>query len=148
MSDFQSMFTESRGEPVMYNGRLIHMVDKISVGNKQKAIITFQQANSDWRQGIHLSTVGSFDVGGQKIKTSIVLWKDTAPEEVELIIQSKNGVCLVKNVWDVGDGVMHSWHGGGAMSISDLGNDRIYECNDGRADDDFDDLVFRISLVG
>ena len=141
------MFTESQGQPVEYQGRLIHMVDRLAVAKNQRIVVSFQKVNSDWRQGIHLSTVGRFEVNSQQIKTSLVLWQDTAPQKVDIIVQSRSGVCLVKNVWDVGDGVMHSWHGGGAMLISDRDNGRLYECNDGRADDDFDDLIFRISLV-
>jgi len=147
MPDFQNMFTESRGKAVKYKGRLIHMVDKLPIASKQKIFVAFECVNSDWRQGIHLSTVGSFEVNGQKIKASVILWHDTAPREVDVFIQSKSGICLVKNVWDIGDGVVHSWHGGGAMVIREESDGRVYECNDGRLDDDFDDLVFRIKLT-
>ena len=103
--------------------------------------------NSDWRQGVNLTTDGSFEVNDQGIKNSIVLWHDTAPSEVYVKIHSRQGECLVKNVWDVGDGVVHSWHNGAAMIVEEFQNGRQYKCNDGRADEDFDDLVFSIELV-
>lgn len=147
MPDFQGMFTAAQGQAVEYDGRLIHMADRLPIGKTQTIDVTFEAVNSDWRQGVHLSTVGSFDVDGQKIKSALVLWQDTAPRDARIVVHSKNGICLVKNVWDIGDGVMHSWHSGGAMQISDVGERRIYECNDGRNDDDFDDLVFSINLT-
>jgi hypothetical protein len=122
------------------------MVDKVNVSPKQRIALSFSQVNSDWRQGIHISTAGTFEVDGQGIKNALVLWEDTAPSEVEFIVRSKSGYALVKNVWDVGDGVIHSWHGGGAMLVSDGPDGRLYECNDGRADEDFNDLIFRLVL--
>jgi hypothetical protein len=53
----------------------------------------------------------------------------------------------VKNVWDVGDGVIHSWHNGAAMIVEPLPNGRRYRCNDGLADDDFDDIVFHLERL-
>jgi len=137
----------SSGQAVEYNGRQIHMVDRLPVTKMQKIGVAFEGVNSDWRQGVHLSTDGSFDVNGQTVKKAIIQWQDTAPQETDIVVRSKSGVCLVKNVWDVGDGVIHSWHGGGAMVISEQSDQRIYECNDGRDDDDFDDLIFSIKLT-
>ncbi len=131
---------------MVYSGTLIHMADRLPISKKQRLVVIFESINSNWRQGVHLSTAGNFEVNGQKIKTAVVLWQDTAPKEVDIIVQSKSGTCLVKNVWDIGDGVMHSWHSGGAMIISVQGDARLYECNDGQPDDDFDDIVFRIKL--
>jgi len=146
MTDFQALFTQSRGEPIQHNGQTLHMADRFPVSNGQALRLTFDATSSDWRQGVHLSTVGSFNVAGQVIKSALVLWRDTAPDAVDFTVQSKSGFCSVKNVWDIGDGVMHSWHNGGAMIVSDYGSERLYECNDGYPDDDFDDLVFRIRL--
>jgi hypothetical protein len=67
---------------------------------------------------------------------------------VFLKIQTKKGECQVKNVWDTGDGVMDSWHNGGAMVVEEIASGRRYKCNDGRPDDDFNDIVFRIEPGG
>lgn len=141
------MFTESKGQPVVYKGQTIQMVDRLSVTDGQTLKVTFQSVNSDWRQGIGFDTDGSFDVVGKAIEKKIVLWHDTAPQELLLAVHTRKGECMVKNVWDVGDGVIQSWHNGAAMIVQELRNGRRYRCNDGRADDDFDDLVFSIELV-
>jgi hypothetical protein len=53
----------------------------------------------------------------------------------------------VKNVWDTGDGVTHSWLNGAAMIVDVDVSKRTYRCNDGFADDDFDDIIFRIERL-
>ena len=147
MPSFQDLFVKSKGQPVTYDGRTIQMVDRLSMADGQTLKVTFEGVDSDWRQGVGLDTDGSFEVNNQIIKKSIVLWQDTAPREILLKVHTSKGECRVKNVWDVGDGVIHSWHNGAAMVVEELPNGKRYRCNDGRADDDFDDLLFSIELV-
>ena len=146
MPAFEDLFLKSKGQPVVYNGRTIQMVDRLTVANGQRLKVTFEEVNADWRQGVCLTADVGFLVNNQIVKKSVVLWKDTAPREVLLKVQTKKGECQVKNVWDVGDGVMHSWHNGAAMIVEQIASGRRYKCNDGRADDDFDDLIFSIEL--
>jgi hypothetical protein len=147
MPSFEDLFLKSKGQPVEYNGQTIQMVDRVPVTDGQQIRVVFESTNSDWKQGVHIASDGSFEVNGQTVKKAVVLWKDTAPREVLLKVKSKKGECLVKNVWDIGDGVMHSWHNCAAMIVEKSGSVRRYKCNDGRADDDFDDLVFSLQLV-
>jgi hypothetical protein len=135
---------QSKGEPVIYNERVIQLFDRLKVTEGQQFKVTFESVNSDWRQGVRLTTDRGFEVNNQSVKQSIVLWHDTAPREVTLTIHTQKGECLVANVWDTGDGAMHSGHNGAAMIVEELNAGKRYRCNDGRADDDFDDLVFCI----
>lgn len=144
MPSFEDMFLRSNGQPVVYNGRTLQMVDRFGVADGQQLKVIFDSVNAEWRQGVHLTTDGGFVVNNQTVKKSIVLWHDTAPKEVLVKVHTKKGECRVKNVWDTGDGVMHSWHNGAAMIVEEAASGRRYRCNDGQADDDFDDLVFRI----
>ncbi|MDD2999907.1 MAG: hypothetical protein PHV05_12670 [Candidatus Riflebacteria bacterium] len=148
MTCFEDLFIKSKGQPIDYNGKTIQMFDRVSITDKQQIRIVFESTNSEWKQGIHLSTDGSFEVNGQTVQKAIVLWKDTAPSDLLVRVKSKKGECFVKNVWDVGDGVMHSWHNGAAMIVEELKFGRRYKCNDGRADENFDDLIFRIEVGG
>jgi hypothetical protein len=147
MPSFVDLFLKSKGRPVIYNGRTIQMVDRLTVPDGQRLKVTFESVNADWRQGVCLTVDGGFVVNNQTVMKSVVLWHDTAPREILLQIQTKKGECRVKNVWDTGDGVMHSWHNGGAMIVEEISSGRRYKCNDGRADDDFDDLIFLIELL-
>ncbi len=147
MPAFGSLFIQSKGQPIEYNGRTIHLSDRVPIGSSASIRLTFESVASDWRQGVFLTTDGWFEVDGLKINKKTVLWQDTAPKEVVVSVTSKKGVLWVKNVWDTGNGVMDSGHNGAAMIVEEDGACRRYLCNDGRPDDDFDDLVFRIAII-
>ena len=147
MPSFEGLFLKSKGKPVEYNGQIIQMVDRLRIVDGQQLRIVFESVNSNWRQGVYLTTDATFEVNGQTIKKAMVLWQDTAPREVVLRIKSKKGVCLIKNVWDTGNGAMDSGHNGAAMIVEEQEGYRRYRCNDGRANDDFDDLVFCLERV-
>ncbi|MFN7845119.1 MAG: hypothetical protein ACK5N9_25635 [Pirellula sp.] len=144
---FEELFIKSKGRPVEFNGEMVRMLDEIPVGNDVSVRVEFKLANSEWRQGVSLTTEGSFEVGSQQIKRGIALWQDTAPRVVDVRVRSKSGTLQVKNIWDVGDGVVHSWHNGAAMIVDVDGETRRYRCNDGYADADFDDLVFSLTFI-
>jgi hypothetical protein len=143
----EQLFLESRGQPVVYKGQTICMVDRIDVAEDQVLKVTFEEIRSDWRQGVCLTVNGEFEVAGQVIQNSVVLWHDTSPTAIEVHVQARDGTCQIKNVWDIGDGVMQSWHNGAAMIVHRSMSTRRYKCNDGRDDEDFDDLVFTIEFV-
>ncbi len=42
---------------------------------------------------------------------------------------------------------MHSWHNGAAIIVEPVPFGRRYRCNDGIANDDFNDLIFRLERV-
>ena len=142
----EELFLQSKGRPVEYKGQIISMFDQISVSEQQKLRVCFESTNSTWRQGVHLSADGEFLVNDQVVCNAVVLWQDTAPREVELTVKTRKHIVEVKNVWDIGDGTMHSWHGGAGMIIEESESLRRYKCNDGRCDDNFDDFIFSVSL--
>ena len=126
------MFETSAGKPIEYQGKTLVMMDDFPTEGATRLRLVFETCNGEWRQGVGLRIDGKFKVHGQTISKGIVLWHDTAPQTVE---------------WDVGDGVIHSWHNGAAMIVEALPDGRRYCCNDGFADDDFDDIVFRLERV-
>ncbi len=147
MPSFEELFRGSGGLPIIYKGQVVQLVDTIPVAGSAQIRVVFESTNSHWKQGVHLSTNGTFEVNGQTIAGSILLWENTAPACVSLQVNSTDGKCFVKNVWDVGDGVVHSWHNGAAMVVENCGAYRRYRCNDGRDSDDLNDLVIRIESL-
>lgn len=142
---FEDFFNKSEGKPFIYNGREIKMSDKISLPTSKVLLrVEFISTDSQWKQGIVFQTKGEFEVNGQKLPTKIVLWEDTAPKELQLLVKSKDKTLFIYNVWDTGDGTMHYGHNGGAMYIEEKDGVRTYNCNDGYADDDLNDLVFTV----
>jgi hypothetical protein len=123
------------------------MFDDFPTEGAKRLRLIFDECNGEWRQGVALRLEGKFKINDQIIRSGIVLWHDTAPQTVELEVMGKPSTIEVKNVWDVGDGTIHSWHNGAAMIVESLPNGRRYRCNDGFADDDFNDIVFRLERV-
>lgn len=145
---FQELFMQSKGQPIIFNGKELKMVDRINLASNEDAVkITFLRKDSEWRQGIVLQTKGKFLVNNQKLPNRIVLWEDTATNIVDIFINSKDKILIVYNVWDTGDGTMHYWYNGGAMYVKEDRNSKTYYCNDGWPDDDLDDLIFKIEFL-
>lgn len=146
MTNFEELFIKSKGVPIKFNGKEICMYDEFSVKNNDSFILTLENFNSEWKQGIYLETFGLFLINNQKIENKIVLWQDTATKDIEFKLSlPKQGTLLIKNVWDTGDGVMNSWHFGSGINIDKINdNYKRYYCNDGHPDDDFDDIIFTL----
>jgi hypothetical protein len=148
VKSFQDIFEKSAGKPITYQGKTLVMLDVFLTEGATTLRLVFEACNAEWRQGVAIRFDGKLEVNHQVIKRGIVLWHDTAPQIVDLEMISNVSQIEVKNVWDVGDGVIHSWHNGAAMIVETLPNGARYHCNDGLADDDFDDVVFRLERVG
>jgi hypothetical protein len=140
---FQKLFMESKGQPIRYKGKELKMVDRINLQNCKISLkVNFVSTESNLRQGIVIQTKGDFDINGQKLSTKIILWENTAPNEIEFFVNSKDKVLVVHNVWETEDGTVHYWHNGGALYLEVTKQIRTYYCNDGYPDDDFNDLIF------
>lgn len=149
MPSFQEMFEKTKGQPIVYQGQTLVMVDLFPMEATNKFRLVFELCNSQWRQGISLRIRDKGDIlmNGEHGKHA-VCWEHTAPQIVDFEATARTSAIEVKNVWDVGNGVMESWHNGAAMIVEQLPNGRRYRCNDGFPDDDFDDIVFRIERLG
>lgn len=144
---FEDFFNKSNGKPFFYKGKEIRMSDRIYLpAEKVSLMIEFISTDSEWKQGIVLQAKGEFEINGQKIPQKIVLWEHTSPKQLELIVEARDRVLFIYNVWDIGDSVMQYGHNGGALFLEHTSRATIYHCNDGYADDDFDDLIFRLSI--
>jgi hypothetical protein len=143
---FEKLFKQTKGQPIIYQGRELVLIDRISIAKTQKIRVEFIETNSKWKQGIILKTKGEFVMdNGSIVPNRPVLWEDTAPKKIEAVIKTKNKELIVYNVWDLGDGVIQHWHNGAAMEIKQISeNKRIYYCNDGYPDSDFNDLIFSV----
>ena len=147
-TNFQEQFMATKGKPIIYQGKELIMADRVNLPDKISNIrITFLSTKSDWKQGICLDTKGKFIIEGEVVPKATVLWEYTAPKVVEMSVESKDKQLLVWNSWGKEDGTTHYWHNGGAMYAERLENETIYHCNDGIADDDFDDLVFKLEIL-
>lgn len=148
MPSFQDRFVESKGQPIEHEGNTLVMVDYFPVEDGSKLRLTFESTDGPWRQGVSMRfrEDGALILSGQEFQ-HVACWRDTAPQVVEFQTIGEATSLEVKNVWDTGNGVMESWHNGAAMIVEEIPGGRRYRCNDGYADDDFDDVIFRIERL-
>ena len=153
MPSFQSFFIESKGKPILYEDKILHLGDFFPINDNDKLIITLEKVNSEWEQGVGLSFKGTFEVEGQIFENKISFWKGDAPDQIQIVVHPEKGSSsiLVKNLWQntdhLGNKFINSGVNGAAMIIKEVPNGRRYYCNDGHPDDNFDDIVFSIQKV-
>lgn len=211
MADFQTMFNQSKGQPIKYQGNTLLACDFFPTEGATKFRLVLETCNGNpvredsasawspdrgrehrtpdglyfrtsedgvapwrnleppgkWRQGVALRLYhkdrkgrwqkgtgarkkGQFVIDGQGFNGAkgIILWQSKDWDSVEFEVVGNPTTIEVHNVWDCGNGVVHAWLNGAAMIVEELPNGRRYRCNDGFADDDFDDLVFRLERIG
>jgi len=158
MPNFDDMFSQSE-QAIEYKGNVIIRFDDIPYKDGDSFLIEFESTNSEWKQGISLDVFGSFEIKGKTYPQQIVLWQDTSPKEFLFTLHEEKslkkgpkrlpskGLLGIKNVWDPGTGSIESWYNGAAMMVEEIKNGRRYRCNDGKPDDDFDDIVFTVTKV-
>ena len=150
MPDFSELFMESDGQPVEYKGRTLLMIDYFPVPKGEQRIrYRIVSTNSEWKQGIAVSTEGEldFDEGAPLTRGWADLWEHLTTGEGEFTCRSRDGKLKTINIWDTGDGCVESWYYGAAMWVEEIPNGRRYHCNDGHPDDNFDDIVFELTCV-
>jgi hypothetical protein len=112
--------------------------------------LTFEHVNSPWRQGVWLATEGLLVVSGQS-RDQFVLWADSAPPAVEIVVDTTDGLLRLYNVWDSGRGLgrFESQRSTSGMIRSERHDGSIeFRCNDIGTSPDFNKLVFALQSYG
>jgi hypothetical protein len=124
----------------------------IPVQNGEVLKLIFESVNSDWDQGVYLETDRAVIVDGKMYKRGVTVFYQANHPRLTLITETREGMLWLYNVWDP-----HLHHGGrsifarkmfAGMLVEELPNGYRYRCNEGRDDDDYDDLIFRIERTG
>lgn len=164
MPDFSTLFIESKGKPIQYNGKSLVMSDQFPVKEGDTLIIRIEKSNSDCRQGLSVDITGHCELNGETIKkgkgVNMLFWSDTAPDPVILKVFTKRGFIWVENIWEKINRYVvagpdnkpvtkqstsvESRYYGAAMIVEEIEHGRRYRCNDWHPDENFDDIVFTI----
>ena len=123
--------------------------DILEIREAELMEIEFISINSPYRQGVRIAIdrgEGDISVLNQTHR-SIFLWFDTAPRKTRIICRNNEGLVSVYNVFDDGEG-MHSHLYKSGMKIEEVGEKRIYYCNDFGDTEKFDKLIFSITKLG
>jgi hypothetical protein len=140
---FAERFSQSKGKPIEHDGRLVQTVYRRSAKNGLKILLQWVGAIESPRQGISISIKGGWiSVAGTKAK-DVVLWRDTAPQEVTIECTG-NGVreILIWNCWSDDRGVTHAWVGNAGMQWEEVERGRVRVMCNSRSLVTFRDLVF------
>lgn len=58
MVEFESLFRESRGKPILYHGETLLLMDRIPVPERCRLSVVLLSTGSEWPQAIRLKTKG------------------------------------------------------------------------------------------
>lgn len=152
MPDFSKEFIASKGQPIIYNGETLYMGDFVPVPEKFRLSVHLVSTHSEWPQIIRFRVNrGGYLLCNNKKGTMVSLHANGMPPIVEVSGYSKDKKLLVYNAWIrddwMGNEVVDSWVHGAAMKKVVCGDTIRYYCNDGHFDDNFDDLVFEITVL-
>jgi hypothetical protein len=127
--------------------REVILIDAVLCSAGDRFLLTFETVDPRWRQGVWLAVEGELVIEDVTF-SQVVLWRDTAPDQVQLEVRStSDGLLRLYNVWDSGRG--HGrWesqsHTSGMISEVVTGGQR-YHCSDINPDPSFDAVVFTLT---
>ena len=127
--------------------REVVLIETVPCSAGDRFSLTFESVEPRWRQGVWLAVDGEL-VAGDQTTSQVVLWRDTAPDQVQLEVRSTgDGLMRLYNVWDSGRG-LRPWesqsHTTGMIREIVAGGFR-YHCSDINPDASFRALVFTLT---
>jgi len=124
----------------------------IPVKDGEVLVLVFEAMNSDWEQLVHLESDVAVLVDGVSYTRGVLVSYDGGQSIHRIICRTKEGTLWVWNAWQYrgaqGELRLESCENFAGMLVEELTNGYRYCCNEGRDDDDYDDLVFRIERTG
>ncbi len=140
-----AIFQRTHGAPIEIDGRIIlpSFKFKLESGRKELTVRRLKSSSAPV-SGLRIKAVkGEIEVNGQ-VHPEIILWSDTSPEIVSLIVKSRSGCELrMWNVWRYEGGVQ-AWIGNAGIVINKLGDSVRLECSGGSEGVDFLALIVEI----
>jgi hypothetical protein len=151
--DFNKLFGNAKGEPVVHNGKILLLSDKIPAKFNETFTVTIEATSSKYPQGVGISE--GVEVFERRVKRAVI-WeyysvppaergqlRSRLPFSFDVVCRNKSGHLRFYNMAEV-DGAQ-SWSiYACAMIAEDIPNGRRYYCNDWQPNDDFNDVVFRV----
>ncbi|AXI02599.1 hypothetical protein [Aquirhabdus parva] len=138
-------FQKTRGGAIEVNGIEVFPSFRIQLekGN-HRFILSRLQVKSRFLQGVRIGIKkGVLIVNEQQIQDA-VLWADTSPDKVELLVKAKSGCeLIVWNIWKIDD-LMQAWVGNAGIVIKKTDDAIILECSDGVGEIDFSNLIIEL----
>lgn len=127
--------------------REVGLIETVPCSAGDRFSLRFESFEPRWRQGVWLAVEGELLVEDQTAD-QFVLWRDSAPEEVQIKVRSTDdGLMRLYNVWDSGRGLgsyESQSHTSGMIREAIEGGFR-YGCSDISPEPSFEALVFTLT---
>jgi hypothetical protein len=147
--DFTPLFESSADGTITYDGLVLHRRFTLGVAEGEVVGIRFLSFTTDYIQGLRVSAHNCQVSVERFTGTELVLWTDTAPERVKLVIvRARNGAALsLINVWkDRRHQTMLYALTSSAINVGRSETDAVVlRCSDGSGEPEFDDLVVQVT---
>lgn len=155
---FENLFRKSSGSPVKYKDKTLYLFDKFSISDEDILLISIENTNSQFTQGLALTIEGECEIKGKRYKknryTKVLFWEDSTildPKNIEVKVFTKKNYINIQNIWEqvdyAGNKTTQKAHNGAAMIVEEIDNGKRYRCNDGTPDEDFDDIIFTVQRL-
>jgi hypothetical protein len=142
---FAERFAQSKGQPIDVVGCTVHTIYRRKAYTRLSIKIRWLRQVDAPVQGVSMSLEGgALRVADSRAK-DIVLWTDSAPDEVTLTCEGRNVHELTLwNCWRDDRGVTQAWVGNSGMIFEEIEAGRVrFRCNS-RPEVTFQDLVFEV----
>jgi hypothetical protein len=153
MTTLADEFNRTDGKPIVYDGRTLTMSFSLQVEQGDRVDVIFERFAPSPVQGLRLALKekgGQLEIGKQR-STDFVLWTDTAPRHVQVLIAKgkRKGHLVLWNVWrDAKHGTTLYGVNNAAIEVAEQSaTGAVLRCSDGWLGPDFDDLVVRLGLL-
>jgi hypothetical protein len=142
------LLAAAEGKPVQYQGLIVHGIVRQEIAKPAVVIVRRLQASESPVQGLRIKLDnGDIEVAGQRLR-DVVLWANTAPDEVELSCVPKGQSATLKfwNVWRDENSTMQAWIGHAGILVERQDSRLLFRCSDGYAPVNFGDLVVEVAI--
>jgi hypothetical protein len=146
--NFAEQFAKNHGHSLIVDGQEVVPIIRRSVLPGCRVRVIWRSARSLPVQGIRIKLKGGklklLSAGGADLN-DIVLWRDTAPDEVAYLLAAKKPAeLLIWNCWRDERGTMQAWIGNAAMRVVESGPNSVSVACNSRHEITFADLVFDV----
>jgi hypothetical protein len=157
---FREMFNNKKSFEVDYKGKIVNGFFSYNHVGKNLLKFSFVSSKSPYLQAIIMSLSqfkGNIFIDGKEVQigknkfAKLYFCEDTTPNEFDVQVNLIDGVIAIGSGADsIGDKKnFHYLSGGNAMVITKWGDNKYrFNCNDFENDDDFDDLIFDLEIIG
>lgn len=160
MTDLTTLFRQSGGAPVIYQGQVVQPSIWLPISLQQDIRLRVVKCTKTPVQGIQLVARAKRGKPGDarcqveiagRTGTEFVLWTDTAPEVIPVrIVNALSGSQIgIWNVWRHPhyDTMLYGLNNAAIQVLSSAADYWLLGCSDGIGEPDFEDLVLEIRIL-